>query len=89
MYMKRRSVAAARANLPSLLDDVERGQVIEISRRGKAIAWLVPSLAPLDQSAATARFRERVEAWRARYGDTGGFEPEFFDGLRDRTKDGK
>ena len=88
MYMKRRSVAAERANLASLLDDVERGQVIEISRRGKAIAWLVSSLTPLDSSTAAVRFQARLEAWRSWYGDEGGLEPAFISSLRDRTKDG-
>ena len=89
MYMKRRSVAAARANLPSLLDDVERGQVIEISRRGKAIAWLVPSLTHLDSSTAAVRFQARLEAWRSQYGDEGSFEPAFLSSLRDQTRDGR
>jgi len=36
------SVAEARARLPQLLDDVERGTSIQLTRRGKPVAFLVP-----------------------------------------------
>lgn len=44
MYMyiikmaKRYSIAEARSNLPTIVDDVEAGQEIELTRRGKAVA---------------------------------------------------
>ena len=35
---KRYSIAAARSNLPTIVDQVEAGQEIELTRRGKAVA---------------------------------------------------
>jgi prevent-host-death family protein len=42
--MVRVTVAEAKAQLSSLLDAVEAGQAVVITRRGKAIAELVPRL---------------------------------------------
>ena len=36
------SVGDARARLPKLLDDVEQGRSVELTRRGKPVAWLIP-----------------------------------------------
>ena len=38
---KRFSIAEARANLPSIVDQAEAGQEIELTRRGKAVAVVV------------------------------------------------
>ncbi len=38
---KRYSIAEARANLPSIVDQAEAGQEIELTRRGKAVAGVV------------------------------------------------
>jgi prevent-host-death family protein len=38
---KRYSIADARANLPSIVDEVEAGQAIELTRRGKPVAVIV------------------------------------------------
>lgn len=38
---KRYSIAEARSNLPSIVDQVEAGQEIELTRRGKPVAVLV------------------------------------------------
>lgn len=38
---KRYSIAAARSNLPSIVDDAEAGQEIELTRRGKPVAVVV------------------------------------------------
>ena len=42
--MRQVTVAEAKTQLSSLLDDVETGQAVVITRRGKAIAELVPRL---------------------------------------------
>lgn len=39
--MKRYSIADARANLPSLIDEVEGGKEVELTRRGKPVAIVV------------------------------------------------
>jgi prevent-host-death family protein len=38
---KRYSIAEARSNLPSIVDQVEAGQEIELTRRGKPVAVVV------------------------------------------------
>ncbi|MEO9191891.1 MAG: type II toxin-antitoxin system prevent-host-death family antitoxin [Acetobacteraceae bacterium] len=55
----------AKTKLGGLLDRVEAGEEIVITRRGKAVARLVPNTAPLDSSrtrAASARIRARAVA---------------------------
>jgi prevent-host-death family protein len=46
--MRQVTVAEAKAQLSSLLDTVEQGQAVVITRRGKAIAELVPRHAVRD-----------------------------------------
>jgi len=48
MRVKRVTVAEAKTQLSSLLDAVEAGQVVVITRRGKPIAELVPRCAVRD-----------------------------------------
>ena len=38
---KRYSIADARANLPSIIDDVEAGNEVELTRRGKPVAMVI------------------------------------------------
>jgi len=52
--------AEAKARFSSLLDDVERGETIVITRHGKPIARIVPEV--VDER---ARRREAIEAIRA------------------------
>jgi len=58
----------AKNKLAALLDRVERGEEIVITRHGKAIARLVPNVASIDQSqvaAALERIRERARILKA------------------------
>jgi prevent-host-death family protein len=41
--MREVQVSEAKAQLPSLLDDVERGETVIITRHGKPIARIVPA----------------------------------------------
>ncbi len=55
----------AKTHLPQLLDDVERGETVVITRHGRAIARLVPEAqrrqAEIDQAIeAMSRLRARV-----------------------------
>lgn len=53
----------AKTNLSALLDRVEQGEEITITRRGKPVAKLVPAIAQPDRSearAAAERIRERA-----------------------------
>jgi prevent-host-death family protein len=54
--MKTATVANAKSHLSSLLDDVEAGEQIVITRRGRPIARLVPE-------SGTACTWDSLEAW--------------------------
>jgi prevent-host-death family protein len=55
---KRYSIADARSNLPSIVDEAEAGQAIELTRRGKPVAVIL-SLRELD----------RLRGKRTQFGD--------------------
>jgi prevent-host-death family protein len=76
------SVAQARANLPKILDEVELGREVELTRRGKPIA-VVLSVEEYERLSEGYRdFAKAYEEHRARYT---GLERSVFDGLRDRS----
>lgn len=54
--MKQIQASVAKAQLAELLDEVERGETVVITRHGKPIARLVP-----DEEARRARFDRAVE----------------------------
>jgi prevent-host-death family protein len=54
----RYSIAEARSNLPTIVDQAEAGQEIELTRRGKAVAVVV-----------SLREFERLRGERASFGD--------------------
>lgn len=58
--MRRIQASEAKTHLPSLLDDVERGETLIITRHGKPIARLVPdeSSRKQDIEQAIAKIRE-------------------------------
>lgn len=58
---KRYSIAEARSNLPSIVDQVEAGQEIELTRRGKPVAVVV-----------SLRELERLRGERVPFGDAYG-----------------
>jgi prevent-host-death family protein len=82
---KRYSIAEARSNLPTIVDQAEAGQEIELTRRGKPVAVVV-----------SLREIERLRSKPAHFGETYkrflkthalreiGIEPDFFDSARDR-----
>jgi prevent-host-death family protein len=55
---KRYSIAEARSNLPTIVDQAEAGQEIELTRRGKPVAVVV-----------SLRELERLRGEMARFGD--------------------
>jgi prevent-host-death family protein len=58
----------AKNKLAALLDRVERGEEIVITRHGKAVARLVPNVGGIDQSqarAAVERIRARAQSLKA------------------------
>ena len=67
--MKTKVVGAfdAKTHLGRLLDEVEEGNSIDITRRGKLVARLVPPEASRDRE-ALSRLVDRVREERGRYG---------------------
>lgn len=80
-YMKDVGAFEAKTKLGALLDLVERGEEVLITRRGKPVAKLVPSTTRPDvQAAADAAERIRARA-RSLHGDR--FDWNEWKGLRD------
>lgn len=78
------SVGSARANLPAILDDVEAGRVIHVTRRGQPVAVIMSpdQYATLERRQSTfaeacAEFRQRFDVQDL------GLDREFFEALRD------
>jgi prevent-host-death family protein len=84
---KHYSVAEARTKFPTLIREVEQGQSVEITRRGRPVAVVV-SLAEFRRiESAGPTFIEAYESWRRRAspGDTA-IERRFIRSLRDRSR---
>ena len=82
---KRYSIADARANLPSIVDEAEAGQAIELTRRGRPVAVIL-SLRELERLRATrvefsAAYRRFLESHSLQ---EIGLDADFFDTARDR-----
>lgn len=71
------SIAQARAHLPDLVDRVEAGDDIELTRRGRPVACLISRRELARLRAATADFAAAYEAFLARHPDREGL-PEGF-----------
>jgi prevent-host-death family protein len=80
------SVADARAHLPDILDDVEAGKEIELTRRGRAVAVVISvekyEALRNEQSSFGDAYRTFLD--RHRLADVG-LEPDFLDSLRDQA----
>lgn len=82
---KRYSIADARANLPSIVDEAESGQAIELTRRGKPVAVIV-SLREIERlrgvrTQFSDAYRRFLESYSLR---EVGLDVDFFDSTRDR-----
>ena len=78
----------AKNTLGSLLDRVQTGEEIIISRHGKAVARLVPNVGGIDRAqarAAMARMRARVSTLSAKLG-SGGLDWETLKADRDEGR---
>lgn len=83
---KNYSIAAARSQLPSILHDVERGQPVEITRRGKPVAVVLSIQEYRRMSSPRKSFAEVYAAWRKNFTPEDlDAEPGYFDALRDRS----
>jgi prevent-host-death family protein len=89
MYTRRMSksysVADARAHLPDILDDVEAGKDVQLTRRGRAVA-LVLSPQRYDRlRSERTNFGDAFRAFLGRHAPKEiGLEPDFFGSIRDR-----
>jgi prevent-host-death family protein len=79
------SVADARAQLPEILDEVQAGKEVELTRRGRRVAIV---LSPQRYEALSGKHSSFADAYRAfvvRHAPEDiGLEPDFFDSLRNR-----
>jgi prevent-host-death family protein len=79
------SVGSARANLPAIIDDVQSGRVIQVTRRGQPVAVIMSpaEYATLERRQST--FGEACAEFRARFGVHDlGLDRGFFRALRDQ-----
>ena len=79
MYMKTKSIAEARNNLPQLVKDAEAGQPVELTRRGQRVAVIV-SAAEYDRMAPKKRdFWEAYERFKEKHDlEALNFDPDAF-----------
>src|SRR5260370_25576004 len=80
------SVAEARADLPDMLDEVEAGKEVQLTRRGRPVAFV---LSPEKYDALRqdrVNFGDAYRAFAERHAPSDiALEPDFFDLLRDRA----
>ena len=77
------SVADARAHLPDILDDVEAGQEVELTRRGRPVAVVLSPQRYEMLRSAYANFRDAYRTFLDRHAlEKVGLEPDFLRSLR-------
>jgi prevent-host-death family protein len=82
---KQYSIADARRNLPSLVDEAEAGAEVHLTRRGRAVAVVVSVEEYERLKANRIGFSEAYEAFRRQFPVAGeGLSPLYFQSLRDR-----
>lgn len=85
---KRRSIAEARAHLPTLVKEAESGEAVELTRRGEPVAVLIGRKQYTRLTSKHRRFIETYERF-ARDFDLAALDidPEdVFSGVRDETR---
>lgn len=81
---KRYSIADARANLPSIVDEVEAGGEIELTRRGRSVAYVVPRRLYDRMRGTRPSFDEAYASFLRRFNlEEVGLDDDAFDGIRD------
>lgn len=80
------SVAAARAKLAEIIDEVEAGEDVGLVRRGKKVAILVSPARYARMSGERTAFGDAYDVFmKSRDPETFGFEPEALESTRDRS----
>jgi prevent-host-death family protein len=65
--LKQYSIAEARANLPSIVDQAEAGQEIELTRRGKPVAVVISGREIARLRGKRSRFAEAYQRFLERH----------------------
>lgn len=80
------SVADARAHLPDILDEVEAGREIELTRRGRAVAVVISTERYETLREEQSSFGEAYRAFVTRHSLAEvGLDADFFDSARERA----
>jgi prevent-host-death family protein len=80
------SVADARARLPDILDEVEAGREVQLTRRGRPVAVVLSAHRYEALRSERTAFGDAYRAFLERHSpEEVGIDPEFFQSLRDRT----
>lgn len=90
MYIKRMehsySIAEARANLPTLIDQVEAGMAIELTRRGKGVAVMISVNEYRRLRSKRTSFQDVYQKFLKKHSLAEvGLEPDFARKVRDRS----
>ena len=86
MSRQQYSIADARKNLPSLVDEAEAGFEVQLTRRGRPVAVVVSIDHYERLKASRGTFVEAYRAFRQRFPEgTTGLGSRYFDSLRDRS----
>ena len=77
------SVADARAHLPEILDDVEAGKDVQLTRRGRPVALVLSTQRYEMLRSEHTNFSDAYQAFLGRHApEVIGLEPSFFSSLR-------
>ena len=80
------AIAEARANLPTLLDEVEAGGVVQITRRGKGVAIMISIEEYQRLCSKRLSFQDAYQQFLKKHSLAKvGLEPNFARKLRDRS----
>ena len=84
--VRRYSVAEARAHLPSIIDQAEGGEPVELTRRGRLVAVVLSPDAYQRLGAGRPRFRDVYRAFLNGVAlDEVGLDEDFAKSVRDRS----
>ena len=80
------SIAEARANLPTLIDQVEAGLAVELTRRGKGVAVMISVAEYQRLRSKRTTFQDAYQKFLKKYSLAEvGLEKDFARKLRDRS----
>jgi antitoxin Phd len=84
---KQYSIAEARRNLPTVVDQAEAGAEVELTRRGKAVAVVISVEEYQRLKSNRPGFGDAFRAFREAFPQPSpGIGPKYFKTLRDRSK---